>query len=149
MTSSPSAAYDPRVVTYKQPRRINAVSVTLAVLVVLAGYLGFHAWPVIALNADLKNALEDAMPKLYHANLLPEPEATVSADQVRQALVDKMTELGVEDADGALTINRDSERVSLSAHVNTAVRLGPLGFGKTIPWTLSPAVETSATRVSY
>lgn len=133
--------------TYQQPRRLNGVSITLLLLVAAAGYLAYSCWPVIVLNADLNSALEDALPKLYRANLLPEPESTIGSDQVRQMLIERLTTLGIPDADTATTITRDTRIVAIAVKVNTAVDLKIAG--KKIPVALNPRVETSAARVSY
>ena len=68
--------------TYTQPRRINAVSVTLLLLVAAAGYVAFSAWPVVSLYSDVKTTLDDALPRLYRANLLPESEAAIGTEEV-------------------------------------------------------------------
>jgi hypothetical protein len=132
---------------YRQPRRLNAVSLTLLVLVVIAAYVGFSAWPVVVLHADIKDALEDALPRLYRANLLPESESDVGAEQVHQLLLEKLTTLGVADPDTALTITRNSQTVSIAVKVNAAINLKLIH--KVIPVALNPRVETSAARVAY
>jgi hypothetical protein len=135
------------VATYRQPRRINAVSVTLLVLLVAAGYVGFCAWPVIALNADVKSALEDALPHLYRANLLPEPESTTGAEEVRQSLIERLTALGIPAPDASLAIARDARTVAITVRVTTEIDLKLIR--KKIPLALNPRVATSAERVTY
>ena len=114
---------------------------------VVAGYAAYAAWPVISLNADVSSALDDVLPKIYRANLLPEGESAVAADEARRLLVDKLTALGVTNPDAALTITRNAQVVALSVKVETAVDLKVIG--KKIPVTLNPRVETSAARVAY
>ena len=133
--------------TFKQPRRINAVSVTLLLLLAGAGYVAFSAWPVVALNADVKNVLEDALPRLYRANLLPEPESTIGSEEVRQLLIEQLQALAVADPETALTIARDARRVAIAVKVETVIDLKAIQ--KKFPVTLNPRVETSAARVSY
>jgi hypothetical protein len=133
--------------TYKQPRRLNAVSLALLLLAGGAGYLGFSSWPVIALNSDVKNVLEDALPRLYRANLLPEPESTIGTEEVKQALIEKLTALGIADPEAAMTITRDVRLVALAVKIDTTIDLKLAG--RKIPITLNPRAETSAARVSY
>ncbi|MES1207123.1 MAG: hypothetical protein ABUS79_14395 [Pseudomonadota bacterium] len=120
---------------------------TLLLLVLAAAYVAYAAWPVIVLNAGVKDALEDAVPVLYRANLLPEPESTTGTDEVRRVLLDKLAALGVADPQTALTITRDPRIVAIEARIDAAIDLKLIG--KQIPWKLRPRVETSAERVSY
>ena len=133
--------------TYKQPRRINAVSMTLLVLALAGGYVTFAAWPVIALHADVKNALEDALPRLYRANLLPEPDSSTVDNELRSGLIDQLTTLGVPDPAAALTFTRDTQKVAITVKLAATIDLKLIG--KKVPVTLNPSVETSAARVSY
>lgn len=133
--------------TYTQPRRINVVSVTLLLLLAAAVYVGLAAWPVITLNADVKTVLEDALPRLYRTNLLPEPESSLGGEQVRQAVIEKLGALGIPDPETALTITRDARTVAIAVKTTTAIDLKLVR--KKIPVTLSPRVETSAERVSF
>lgn len=132
---------------YRQPRSLNVVSLALVLLLVIAGYGAYAAWPVISLNADVRSAIDDTLPKLYRANLLPDSEAAIAADEARRLLLEKLTTLGVANADSALTMTRNAKTVAISVRLETAVDLKVLG--KKIPLTLNPRAETSAARVSY
>lgn len=132
---------------YRQPRRLNAVSISVVLVLAVLGYTAFVAWPVIALNADVRSAMDDVLPKVYRANLLPEGESAVAADEARKLLLDKLTTLGVANPDTALSITRDAQTVAISVRLETAVNLKLLG--KKLPLTLNPRVETSAARVAY
>ena len=132
---------------YRQPRRLNFVSISLLLFLVIAGYLAFAAWPVISMNANVRSAMEDALPKLYRANLLPDTEAVTAAEETRRVLVERLTALGLANADGTLTMTRDSKVVAIAVRLDTAIDLKIIG--KKIPLTLNPRVETSAARVSY
>lgn len=133
--------------SYKQPRRLNAVSLTLLGLALLAAYIGYQAWPTVALNADLASAVEDALPRLYRANLLPEPESSVAADEIKQSLVDKLGALGMDHPEELVTIARDQKTVAVRVRVRVVVNLTLLHLE--LPITLSPHAETSAERISY
>ena len=132
---------------YRQPRRLNAVSISLVLVLAVAGYAAFAAWPVISLNADVRSAMDDVLPKLYRANLLPEGESAVAADEARRRLVESLTTLGVANPDANLTITRDAKVVAISVKLDTVIDLKLIG--KKIPLTLNPRVETSADRVKY
>jgi hypothetical protein len=129
---------------YRKPRRLNVVSISLVLFLVVAGYAAFTAWPVVSLNADVSSALDDVLPKIYRANLLPEAESAVAVEEARHLLLDKLTALGVTTPDAALTITRNAQVVAISVKVDTAVELKVIG--KKIPVTLNPRVETSAAR---
>ena len=139
--------YDRRVATYKQPRRINAVSVTLAVLVLAAAYVGYRAWHVVSLHADVKNVMEEALPRLYRANLLPDPECNIAAEEVRANLVEKLTALGIGEPEKALTLSRDPQEVAITVRIVSTMELPAIG--RRFPVTLAPRVHTSAARVVY
>jgi hypothetical protein len=132
---------------YKQPRRINAVSVVLVLLLVGAAYVAFSSLPVYTLYSNVKNELEDALPRLYRANLLPEPESTVGVDEIRRGLIERLTALGVANTESALTITRDARVVALGVDFGTHIDLKLVG--KKIPLTLHPRAETGAERVSF
>jgi hypothetical protein len=132
---------------YQQPRRINAVSISVLVLLAAACYTVFSAWPVAMLHTDVKAVLDDALPRLYRANLLPEPESANGVDQIRQELVEKLTALGIAEPDAALSITRDTRIVAITAKIVTAIHLKLIH--RSIPLTLHPRVETSAERVVY
>ena len=132
---------------YRQPRRLNVVSVSLVVLLAIVGYVAFAAWPVISLNADVRSAMDDVLPKLYRANLLPEGESAVAAEEAHRLLVERLTTLGVANPEAALTITRDSKIVAISVKLDAAIDLKLIH--KKIPVTLTPRVETNADRVKY
>ena len=82
---------------YKQPNAINGVSIALVVLVAATAWLGVSAWPVIALNSNVKNELNDALPRVYRANLRDEPGATIETTRLHDELEAKIRALGVDD----------------------------------------------------
>ena len=119
----------------------------MLLLLAAAGYVAFASWPIYSLNSDIKNILEDALPRVYRANLLPEPEASISSDQVRATLLEELAALGIADPETALTIIRDQRIVAITVKVDTALDLKLIS--KKIPVPLNPRVETSAARVAY
>ena len=133
--------------TYKQPRRINVVSLTLAALLLVASYVGYRAWPVVSLRADVKDVMDEALPRLYRANLLPEPDSTIAAEEVRTNLIEKFVVLGIGEPDKALTFSRDPQEVAITVRIVATMELPAIG--RRFPVTLAPRVHTSAARVVY
>ena len=133
--------------TYKQPRRINAVSVGLFLIVGAVGWLGYCAWPLIAVNANVKNELSDALPRAYKANLLPEPTSTEGISRIHDELMAKMKKLGVEDPQVKVVIERTKEKISVEARYTTVLLVK--GLDKSYPLDMNPKVETDAARVDW
>ena len=149
MTAAPSAGYDHGAVAtrYKQPRAINGVSLGLVVLVAATAWLGLSAWPVIALNSNVKSELNDALPRAYRANLRDEPGATVETTRLHDDLEAKIRALGVDDGKLAVEIARSTKTVSIEVRYQATVHL--IGLKKTRVVSLHPRVETDAARVEW
>lgn len=132
--------------TYKQPRRLNTVSVTLFLMIGLGAWVGISAWPLIALNANVKNELGETLPRAYKANLLPEPTSTESLSRIHDELVEALKKMGVSDPKLDVTITRN-KKIALQAHYKTTLTLK--GVDKTYELTLEPMVETDSARVEW
>ncbi|HVR62067.1 MAG TPA: hypothetical protein VMU50_09220 [Polyangia bacterium] len=132
--------------TYKQPRRINTVSITLVVVIGLGVWLGISAWPLIAVNANVKNEIGEALPRAYKANLLPEPTSTEGIARIHDELADAIKRLGVTDPKAEVTITRD-KKIGIQVRYRTALTLK--GTEKTYELTFEPKVETDAARVEW
>jgi hypothetical protein len=132
---------------YKQPNAINGVSIGLVVLVAATAWLGVSAWPVIALNSNVKNELNDALPRVYRANLRQEPGATIETTRIHDELEAKIRAMGVDDGKLAVEIARSEKRVSIEVRYHATVQL--LGLKKTHVVALHPRVETDAARVEW
>jgi hypothetical protein len=135
------------VATYKQPRRLNVVTLTILAVVGVAGYVGFSAWPVLSQYANVKTELEDALPRLYHANLSPDPDGTLMTEEVRQEVLKRLDRLAVPDAAKNLIIERNTKTVGIRISYLTVLALQ--GTSRRFPLTLAPHVETSAERVNW
>ena len=132
---------------YKQPNAINGVSIGLVVLVAATVWIGLSAWPVIALNSNVKNELNDALPRIYRANLRDEPGATVETTRIHDDLLAKLRALGVNDGNLAVEIARSAKSVAIEVRYQAAIQL--LGLKKTHVVSLHPRVETDAARVEW
>jgi hypothetical protein len=132
---------------YKQPKRINAVSVSLLLIVLGGGWLGYNAWPIISLNGNVKNELGEALPRVYKANLLPEPTSSETVARIQEELLDKLKKLGVDDPKAEVVIDRTKEKVTVQAKYTSVLLLK--GLDKTYELALNPKVETDAARVDW
>jgi hypothetical protein len=132
---------------YKQPSRINTVSVGLLLLAAAGAWIGVSAWPLIALNASVKTEITDALPRVHHANLLPEPAASDDIARIDSELQAKLRDLGVTDPALDVVIGRGSKTISIEARYRADLVL--LWLGKRFPLSLAPRVETEAARVTW
>lgn len=149
MTAAPSTGYDQRALAtrYKQPKAINGVSLGLVVLVAATAWLGLSAWPAIALNSNIKNELNDALPRLYRFNLRDEPGATVETTKLHDELEAKIRALGVDDGKMVVDMGRSPKSVSIEVRYHATVHL--IGLNKPRVVGLNPRVETDAARVEW
>jgi hypothetical protein len=148
LTATLGARYAEVVTTrYKQPSRINSVSIGLVVVLGLGAWVGISAWPLIAANANVKDELEGALPRAYRANLLPEPTATEAIQQIRDELAGKLAGLGVADQKREVVILRDQKKVAIEARYSATLVLR--GLKKSYPMKFHPRVETDAGRVEW
>lgn len=134
-------------VEYKRPGRINAVSITLFLILGAAGYVGYSLWPALQLRASVKNELADALPQLWRLNLHPEQTARPSLIKLKQSLVERIRKVGVKDKKLEVVLDRGKERVGLEARF-VASALFP-GLGKRVELNMRPRVETDAARVEW
>ncbi len=132
---------------YKQPSAFNGVSVALLVLVALTAWLVVSAWPLIALNSSVKNEIADVIPRVYRANLRPEPAASDEIARVQEELTARLRALGVTDTKLAINIQRNEKRIAVEARYHASATL--LGTSKSRAFELQPRVETDATRVEW
>ena len=132
--------------TYKQPRRINSVSVMFFAIIGAAAWLGVSAWPLIAVNANVKNELGEALPRAYKANLLPEPTSSESLVRLHDDLMESLKKMGVTDPKLEVTIAR-AKTISVQATYKATLTLK--GLEKTYQLDMAPKVETDAARVEW
>jgi hypothetical protein len=131
---------------YKQPRRINAVSLTLLALVGLAVWVGFSAWPLMSVNANVKNELGEVLPRAYKANLLPEPTSSEALTRLHDELLETVKKLGVTDPKAEVVIKRE-KRISVEVVYQATLVLK--GLEKSYQLAMNPKVDTDAARVEW
>jgi hypothetical protein len=132
---------------YRKPKRINAVSVTLAVLVLLAAYFVYCVYPVVNLRLRAKSELEDVLPQFWRANLRPEGYAREEIARIRKELLVKLAKAGVKDKKVEVVFERGKKRVAIEARFS-AVAHFPV-IDKTHTFALAPRAETDAARVDW
>ena len=132
---------------YKQPSAFNGVTVVLLVLVALTAWVVVSAWPIIALNSGVKNELAEVIPRIYRANLRPEPASSDEIARVQEELTAHLRALGVTDTKLAVDIQRNEKRIAVEARYHAAATL--LGTSKSRTFELHPRVESDATRVEW
>ncbi|HET6145906.1 MAG TPA: hypothetical protein VFH68_00115 [Polyangia bacterium] len=132
---------------YKQPSSFSGVSVALLLLVALTAWGVLSAWPVIALNSGVKNELEEVIPRIYRANLRPEPACSEEIARVQEELTARLRALGVTDPKLAVEIQHNEKRLSVEARYQATATLR--GTQKSRRFDLHPRVESDATRVEW
>jgi hypothetical protein len=134
-------------VEYKKPRRLNAVSGSLAL--VFGGFVYFIVaiWPLLTLRSNVKDQLADALPHLWKINLKAEGAARRELVDFRRNLLETLRKTGVKDKQLELVVDRNKKEVALQLRY-AAVATFP-GTKKTIQLKFSPRVETGAARVDW
>jgi hypothetical protein len=137
----------PQRTTYKQPRRLNVVSIIMLILLGIAVYLAFYSWPVLVLRLRAKGAIEDMLPILYRANLRGEQYAISEIARIKKELTEKLVKEGVKDKKLEIVVQRSPKLVAIEAHFTALARYP--GIEKTYLFHLTPRGETDATRVDW
>lgn len=134
-------------VQYQKPRRLNTVSVTLLAVTGVLVWVGISFWPLWVLRSNVKNELEEAMPRLWKLNLRPDAQARSEAAVLRREIVQKLHQLGVKDQKLDLAVDRNKERVALTATYSASGELR--GLERKFIFAFAPRVETDAARVDW
>ena len=136
-----------RPTEYRKPRKINAVSVTLLLIVGLMVYFVYAVWPVVTLRLRVKSELEDVLPNFWRVNLRPEEFARQEIARMKKELLEKLPKVGVRDKHLEVVFERGKKRVGIEAHFSTAVTFPVVN--KTHVFQLAPRAETDAARVDW
>jgi hypothetical protein len=136
-----------RATEYRRPRKINAVSVTMLVLLGIAVYLGLALWPIMALRLRVKSELEDVLPNLWRINLRSEDTARTEIARMKRELTAKLPNLGVRDKHAEVVFERGKKRVAIEVRFAASVTFPVLNKTKTFQ--LAPRAETDAARVEW
>lgn len=132
---------------YKQPSRLNAVSLTLLLFSVAAVYFAIHTWPVVALRSRAKAEIQDVLPQLWRANLRDTSYAAREEARIKKELTERLRRAGVKDPKLELLVFRDKKLVAIEARFTAPVHY---------PWIdvhhvyqLAPRAQTDAARVEW
>lgn len=132
---------------YKKPGKVNAVSISLLVIVGIIAYVVYSLWPVVTLRLRVKAELEDILPNFYRVNLRPDDFARVEILRMKKELLAKLPTLGVKDKQVEVVFDRGKKRVGIEARFSTTVTFPVLNKTKTFH--LAPRAETDAARVDW
>jgi hypothetical protein len=136
-----------KTTTYKQPRRINAVSLVMLLMLGAAVYFVYCTWPVVALRLRVKGDLEDVMNRYWRANLRGEESARQEVAQLRKELAVSLAKSGVRDKKVDFVFEGNKKRISIEARFAAPAYF--VGLDKTYVFHLAPKAETDAARVDW
>jgi hypothetical protein len=132
---------------YKKPRRLNAVSATMALLFAGFVYYVVAIWPLLTLRSSVKDQLSDALPQLWKINFLPEGVARRELIMFRRRVLENLKKAGIKDKQLELVVHRNKKEVALQVrYAGTATFPGTT---RTIQLKFAPRVETDAARVDW
>jgi hypothetical protein len=132
---------------YKQPGRINIVSMVMLLFLAAGIYVAYCLWPLVALRLRVKGDLEDVMNRFWRANLRGDENATREIAQMRKELTAKVAADGVKDKKVEFLFAGNKQRISIEARF-AAPAYFP-GLNKTYVFHLAPRAETDAARVDW
>jgi hypothetical protein len=133
--------------TYKQPNRINTVSIIMFLMMGGCIYFLYCAWPVVALRLRVKGDLEDVMNRYWRANLNGGEALATMKSELRKELSTKLAADGVKDKKLDFVFTGDKQRIAIEARF-AAPAYFP-GLDKTYVFHLAPKAETDAARVDW
>lgn len=132
--------------SYKQPKRLNIVTLLLLAIVATAVYVGYAMWPVVNLRMRVQSELEDVLPQLYRANLRQESVAKKQEQDLRKELATRLPKAGVK---GKYEIRffRNKNVVAMEVHFSTTTTF-PILDKKRV-FQLVARAQTDAARVEW
>jgi len=107
---------------YKQPRRINAVSVTLVLLLAAGGYWFWKFFPVYFEAWAVDHALKENVTRVYKIMQMGEPDRTTELTKlVETAKTDIKKKAGVKDPNVVVNLNIDGPAATMTADYKVTV----------------------------
>jgi len=110
------------MVRYGQPKRINAVSVTLALLLVVGGYWFWRFFPVYFDAWSVDHILKEAASATYQTQRLVEQQRMAQlkeiADKAREKIVKQVE---IRDPELQVDLNVDGDKATLTADYTVKV----------------------------
>ena len=132
-------------VQYQKPKRINVVSVTMLLMLAASIWVGMSAWPLLVLRSNVKNEIEEVMPRFWKLNLRTEAQAREELIKLKRHLTERIRKVGVTDDKLQLVFDRNKKRVAITAHFKTVGQLQ--GWKRQFVLRFAPRAETDAGRV--
>jgi len=134
-------------IRYKQPRRLNGVSIAFFASLALAGYVLYAIWPAFSLRSNVESELGDALPRLWRMNQFGDAVPRSELDKLRRNVVESVRKVGVKDKQLEVIFDRNKKRVAMEARFSTSVTFP--GVNRTFVVRFRPRVETDAARVEW
>jgi predicted PurR-regulated permease PerM len=134
-------------VEYQKPRRINAVSVTLSVILGLLIWAGVSFWPLLVLRSNVSTELAEAIPHLWKLNLRQEAQARSELPKLRKQVIERLRALGVKDNKLDVILERSKQRVTMTARYSAVGSLQ--GWNRKFVFNFAPSMDTDAARVDW
>jgi hypothetical protein len=108
--------------TYGTPRRINAVSVTLFLLVVAGGYWFWRFFPVYFDAWSVDHILKEAASQTYQANRLTESQRMEQLKQIVDTARSKIVkQVEIKDPELTVNLNIDGDKATMTADYTVKV----------------------------
>ena len=132
---------------YKQPNRLNGVSLVFALVLGLTGYLGYAMWPVFSLRSNVESELADALPGLWKLNHHGESAVRPQIQKLKKTVTERVRKAGVTDKQLEVVFERNKKIVAMEARFETPFTIPVIN--KTVILHFRPRVETDAARVEW
>ena len=133
---------------YKQPQRLNAVSLVMVALLGLLVYTGYAMWPVFSLRSNVESELSTSLSVLWKLNLNGDTAPVrVQLVKLKKRVIEQLRNVGVKDKGLEVVFERDRKRVAMEARYQAAFTFP--GLDKTVTLSFKPRVETDAGRVDW
>jgi hypothetical protein len=134
-------------IQYKQPSRLNGVTLVLALFLALIVYAGYAVWPALSLRSNVESELADALPGLWRLNLLSEHAVRPQIQALKRTVTERLRKVGVQDKELQVIFERNKKTVAMEARFKTTFTLP--GLEKSIGVSFRPRVATDAGRVDW
>ena len=107
-------------IRYKQPRRLNAVSIAILAFMALIGYGMYAIWPAFSLRSNVESELADALPNLWRLNHLADSAVRMQLPQLKRNVIDNVRKAGVRDKKLEVIFERNKKSVAIEARFSTS-----------------------------
>jgi hypothetical protein len=134
-------------IQYIQPRRLNGVTLVLALFFGLVGYAGYALWPALSLRSNVESELADALPGLWRLNHQADSSVRLHIQALKRTVTERLRQVGVKDKQLEVIFDRNKKTVAMEARFKTTLTIPVIE--KTIVVGFRPRVETDAARVEW